>query len=77
MNTLSTTENPNDALRLHVQWKPLNVITFGPGIFDYTNRIITITNDFYLVKLCKYAADNTNSDNIKRLSLLKVCFYKL
>ena len=30
-------------------WKPLNVTTFGPAISDHINRIITISDCFYLV----------------------------
>ena len=30
-----------------LQWKPLNVITLGPGICDRLKRMITITDGFY------------------------------
>ena len=36
-----------------LQWKPLNVITLGPGICDHINRMITITDVVYLVIISK------------------------
>jgi len=28
---------------LQIQWKPLNVITLGPALFDNNNRLITLS----------------------------------
>ena len=36
----------NDEFEL--ECKPLNVITFGPGLIDRISRMITITSGFYL-----------------------------
>ena len=38
-----------------IQWKPLNVIILVSDILDHINRIMTITNCFYLVFLVKEA----------------------
>ena len=35
-----------------LQWKPLNVITLGPHIFDHINKMITLTVNFHDVVIC-------------------------
>jgi hypothetical protein len=41
---------------IQVQWKPLNVITSGKSKSDNINRMITITDYFYLVVFNKWDA---------------------
>ena len=55
-----------------IQLKPLNVITLGQTKSDNINRMITITDHFYIVMGRKKVIALLTGDYIKRLSLHRV-----
>jgi hypothetical protein len=33
-------------ITIYIQWKPLIMITLGPALFDYNNRLITLSGGY-------------------------------
>ena len=64
------------SIRLHIQWKPLNVITLGQMESDNFNRMITITDCLLIQKGCLLVIwDLLNQgqfDHINRMITLSV-----